>query len=137
MEPPQPVRAARLKASVRINASVQFGKDMGVSHIVGGVHAAVFFIDIPDCKAIIYALPAGNQLGGVVGRAVVNNQPFKILAGLTAKTLIGARYGVCAVVDGSKYGECGHKSKLNVGLFSQKEHHESKSLVGEEREGEF
>ena len=72
--------------------------DIGVGHIVGGVHTAIFLIDVSNLKSAVTALPIAHQLDSVVRRAVVHDQPDKILTALAAKAFIGARQGVCAIV---------------------------------------
>ena len=90
---------------IGINAGVQFCVDVGIGHVVGRVHPTVFLVDILDLKAVVAALPVPHQLCGVVGRAVVYNQPDEVFAILTAQALVGARQGVRPIVSGSKDGE--------------------------------
>ena len=81
--------------------------DIGVGHVVGSVHTAIRLIDVLNCKAIVSALPIAHQLGSVVRRAVVYDQPDKILTALAAKAFIGTRQGVCAIVGRGEDGKDG------------------------------
>ena len=84
--------------------------DIGVGYVVGSVHTAIFLIDVLNCKPVVAALPIAHQLNGVVRRAVIHDQPDKILTTLAAKTFIGARQGVCAIVGRGEDGEDGISS---------------------------
>ena len=95
---------------VRIDAGVQLRVDIGVGYVVGGVHTAIFLVDVLNCKAIVAALPITHQLGGVIRRAVVHDQPDKILAALAAKAFVGTRQGVCAIVGRGEDGKNGISS---------------------------
>ena len=47
---------------------------------MGGMHAAVFFVDIADLKPAVLPLPFTYQLRGIIGGPVIHDQPDKILA---------------------------------------------------------
>ena len=71
------------------------------------VHSAIFLTDVSNLKSAVTALPITHQFCGVVRRAVVYDQPDKILTALAAKTFIGARHGVCAIVGRGEDGKDG------------------------------
>ena len=65
---------------VGVDTGVQLGVDIFVGGVVRRVHTAVFFINIFNFKSVIgHRLPMFYKLGCIVGRAVVNNKPYKIL----------------------------------------------------------
>ena len=87
---------------VGVDAGVQLRVDVGIGHVVGGVHPAIFFVDVLDLEAVVAALPIVHQLSGIVGGTVVNDQPNEVLAALAAKALIGARERMCPIVGGGE-----------------------------------
>ena len=78
--------------------------DIGIGHIVGGMHTAISLIDILNFKSVIAALPIAHQFSGVVRRAVVHDQPDEILAALAAKAFIGTRQRMRPIVGRGKNG---------------------------------
>ena len=87
---------------VAIDASIEFGGDIAVCCVVSSMHSLIFLVDILNRDNAI-GNPLFDKLASAIGGTVVNNQPDEVLARLTAKALVGARYGVRAVVGGSKY----------------------------------
>ena len=84
--------------------------DIGIGHVVGSVHAAIFLIDILNFKSVVAALPIAHQFSCVVRRAVIHDQPDEILAALAAKAFIGTRQRMRPIVSGCEDGEDGISS---------------------------
>ena len=76
---------------VGINTRIKLRTNVGISRIVSSMHTAVFFIDILNLESVIAVLPITHQFCSIVRRAVVYNQPDKVLAALTAEAVISAR----------------------------------------------
>ena len=72
---------------------------------MGGMHAAVFFVDVLNLKSAVAALPIAHQYGGIVSGTVIHNEPEKILTTLSTETLIGARQRMRPVIGGREDGE--------------------------------
>lgn len=92
---------------VAVDTSVQGGIDIAVGGVVRAMHSLVLLIDIADCY-LAFGNPSVDQFPCVVGRAVVNDEPAKVLAGLSAQALIGSAYRVCTIIGRSENSQCCH-----------------------------
>ena len=90
---------------VGIDADVQLCVDLFIGGVVGGVHAAVFFVNISNLKTVILCLPLLYQLGGIVRRTVVHDQPDEVSIFLTFHAFVGPGQGVSPVVGRGENGQ--------------------------------
>lgn len=88
---------------VRVDADVELGIRFFIGEVVPGVHAAVFFVEVPDFDFVFF-LPGFNQPAGVVCGPVVDDHPEEVPAGLAAEAFIEPRQEVGAVVGGGENG---------------------------------
>ena len=73
---------------------------------MGGVHSAVFLVEIAYLKFRLLCLPDFDKLRRVVGRTVINDEPDKILERLTAQALIALVNRVGSVVCRCEHRQC-------------------------------
>ena len=72
---------------VAVDTGVEFGVYVAVGRVVRSMHTLILLTDVGDRDAVL-RLPASYEVGGAVGRAVVDDEPTKVAACLPAQTLV-------------------------------------------------
>ena len=94
---------------IAVNADIEFRPDCQIGNIISCIKAAVFLIDIVNGKEAFF-FPLCHKVFCPVGRAVINDQPLEIPAGLRAQTPIQPGQRMRPVVSWRKDRQCFHDS---------------------------